>query len=232
MNSESDLLEYYAARAHEYEGVYAKPERQDDLGILHRVLPEFFLARHVLEVACGTGYWTRRIAASAAHVTACDLVEEVLAVAAASQPLIQHVEYRNANAFNLIDVAGDFDAAFAGFWWSHVRRQDLASFLTGLHRRLPLGATVVIVDNRYVSGSNSPITRSDTAGNTYQRRTLNDGTVHEVLKNFPSSAEVVAAITAADGRDVQYRELTYYWYTSHVVGSNVVQPGSSYETGV
>jgi hypothetical protein len=34
-------------------------------------------------------------------------------------------------------VAGDFDAAFAGFWWLHVRRQELVAFLTGLHRRLP-----------------------------------------------------------------------------------------------
>jgi SAM-dependent methyltransferase len=175
----------------------------------------------VLEVACGTGYWTRRIAASAKHVTACDLVEEVLAVAAASQPPSERLEYRKADAFDLMGVAGHFDAAFAGFWWSHVRRQSLLSFLAGLHRRLPQGARVAFVDNRYVPGSNWPITRSDDTGNTYQRRTLDDGTVHEVLKNFPSCADVIGAITAAGGQDVLYRELTYYWYVSYVVGSGL-----------
>jgi demethylmenaquinone methyltransferase/2-methoxy-6-polyprenyl-1,4-benzoquinol methylase len=217
MTHEPDILGYYAARAREYESVYAKPERQNDLGVLHLVVPGFFRGRHVLEVACGTGYWTRRIAASAAHVTACDLVDEVLAVAAASQTPSEHVEYRKADAFHLNDVAGHFDAAFAGFWWSHVRRQDLPPFLNGLHRRLSPGATVVVVDNRYVAGSNWPITRTDDAGDTYQRRTVNDGTEHQVLKNFPSSLEVVAAIAAAGGNDVEYNELTYYWYVSYVV---------------
>lgn len=232
MSNEPDILDYYAARAREYEGVYAKPERQADLNTLHLVLPEFFRERHVLEVACGTGYWTRRIAACALHVTACDLVDEVLVVAAASQSPSERVEYKKADAFKLMDVTGHFDAAFAGFWWSHVQRQDLLPFLAGLHRRLPQGAAVVFVDNRYVPGSNWPITRSDGNGNTYQRRALDDGTVHEVLKNFPSSAEVVGAITAAGGRDVSYRELTYYWYASYVVGSGLSGPASAHQASV
>jgi len=126
---------------------------------------------------------------------------------------------RIADAFALENVIGDFDAAFAGFWWSHVRRQDLMSFLAGLHRRLPNGAVVVFVDNRYVTESSLPITRSDEAGNTYQRRTLNNGMVHEVLKNFPSRREIVAEIAAAGGQDMQYCELAYYWYATYVVGA-------------
>jgi len=218
MANQPDLLGYYAARAREYERVYAKPERQEDLATLHAAVPEFFGGRHVLEVACGTGYWTRRIAATAAHVTACDLADEVLAVASASYAASDRITYRMADAFDLMDVAGQFDAAFAGFWWSHVHRQNLRGFLTGLHRRLSAGAIVVLVDNRYVSGSNWPITRTDDAGNTYQRRTLNDGSVHEVLKNFPSAEEIVSTISAAGGRDVLHRSLTYYWYVSYVVG--------------
>src|SRR5256885_17152605 len=102
MDNEPDILDYYAARAHEYERVYEKPERRDDLAILHRIIPELFLGRDVLEVACGTGYWTRRIGASAAHVTACDLVDEVLALPTAKQPLVQRVEHQTADAFNLV----------------------------------------------------------------------------------------------------------------------------------
>jgi SAM-dependent methyltransferase len=220
VTSEPNILGYYAARAREYESVYAKPERQNDLGVLHTVVPAFFRDRCVLEVACGTGYWTRRIASTATHVTACDLVPDVLTEAATNQPASEAVEYRVADAFQLADVPGEFDAGFAGFWWSHVLRQDLSRFLIGFHRRLPHGTIVLVVDNRYVAGSNWPIARSDDMGNTYQRRQLNDGSVHEVLKNFPSPSEVVAEISAAGGHDIVCRELRYYWYTTYVVGAD------------
>jgi len=82
----SDILDYYSARADEYEQVYAKPERQDDLGRLKALIPSFFVGRRVLEVACGTGYWTRLIAQRAAGVIACDLSPQVLAHAIARQP--------------------------------------------------------------------------------------------------------------------------------------------------
>ena len=56
----------------------------------------------------------------------------------------------------------------------------------GAIRRLEPGATVVIVDNNYVEGSNHRITRTDEKGNTYQRRCLADGREWEVRKNFPT----------------------------------------------
>lgn len=39
-----------------------------------------------------------------------------------------------------------------------------------------------------------PISERDTDGNTYQTRTLNDGSLHRVLKNFPSADEVVGLV--------------------------------------
>jgi 2-polyprenyl-3-methyl-5-hydroxy-6-metoxy-1,4-benzoquinol methylase len=76
-------LPYYAARAHEYERVYSKPERQAELQALKSTIPTFFAAKSVLEVACGTGYWTQYIARTAGTICATDLSEETLAVAKA-----------------------------------------------------------------------------------------------------------------------------------------------------
>jgi ubiquinone/menaquinone biosynthesis C-methylase UbiE len=199
MSSESDLLAYYAARANEYEKVYAKPERQADLRDLHQRMPAYFIDRSVLEIACGTGYWTRLLAARARTITAIDASPEVLAVARTHQPAAHPATFVVADAFALDAVAGSFNAAFVGFWWSHVRQADLPRFLTGLHRRLQPGSLVVVLDNKYVEGSNSPITRTDAEGNTYQRRQLERGTTHEVLKNFPSPTAVQAAIEASGG---------------------------------
>lgn len=212
-----DLLDYYSARAHEYEQVYAKPERQDDLRHLHELVPAFAAGRRVLEVACGTGYWTRDLATRAASVTASDLSPEVLALARARQPAGDPVQFVRADAYALGEVAGAFDAAFVGFWVSHVLRRDLRRFLDGLHRRLSPGSLAMLIDSRYVEGSNWPVTRTDREGNTYQRRRLNDGTLHEVLKNFLTPAEVRDAIAAAGGSRPAVHELTYYWYATYEV---------------
>lgn len=212
---DADLLAYYAARANEYEKVYDKPERLADLARLHEIIPAFFAGRDVLEIACGTGYWTRRIAPVARSIVATDLTVETMAVARANQPDWPHVRFERADAFALGKIAGAFDAAFAGFFWSHVRHRDLQRFLTGLNRKLGAGALVVLVDNRYVEGSNYPITRTDDEGNTYQRRTLEDGSVHEVLKNFPTADELRETLAAAGATDVSVVELQHYWYASY-----------------
>ena len=68
----------------------------------------------------------------------------------------------------------------------------------------------MLVDNNYVPGSNHPITRTDIQGNTYQRRSLDDGSTWEVLKNFPTPTELSAQL-ARHGTEAQIRSLEYYW---------------------
>jgi demethylmenaquinone methyltransferase/2-methoxy-6-polyprenyl-1,4-benzoquinol methylase len=214
------LVEYYRARAAEYEHVYEKPERQADLRRLHETVPAFLAGRRVLEVACGTGYWTRLIAPRARAVIALDLAPEVLELARARQREVAGtVDFRLGDAFALDAVDGDVDAAFAGFWWSHLRRDAVDRFLCGLHRRLPPESPVMVLDNRYVEGSNWPITRRDAAGNTYQWRRLDDGSEHEVLKNFPAPSEVEAAVRSAGGADPAVETLDHYWYATYRTGS-------------
>ena len=221
MTPSADLIEYYRARAHEYERVYEKPERQSDLARLHARVAAAFSGRAVLEVACGTGYWTRRIAPTATGVTGCDLAPEVLELARLQQPTAHPATFVLGDAFSLETVTGDFDAAFVGFWWSHVPMADLPRFLRRLHRRVGVGSRVFIVDNRYVEGSSHPITRVDTAGNSYQERKLADGSQYEVLKNFPAADVVRAAIQRAGAQNVAVYELDYYWYATYAVASAV-----------
>jgi demethylmenaquinone methyltransferase/2-methoxy-6-polyprenyl-1,4-benzoquinol methylase len=216
MSQPSDLLSYYRARANEYEKVYAKPERQADLSVLHAVVPDWAASRHVLDVACGTGYWTRRIAARAAAVTACDRAPETLEVARTQQPPSAPADFLVGDAFALEDIPGAVDAAFVGFFWSHIPRANRRRFLRGLHRRLPRGSRVLILDNRYVAGSNWPITRVDTDGNTYQHRVLDDGTAYEVLKNFPPPDELSEVILSAGAVDLAIHESEYYWYAAYL----------------
>jgi SAM-dependent methyltransferase len=212
------LAEYYQQRANEYDDVYRKPERQRDLAELKRLLPPLVAGRRVLEIAAGTGYWTQVIAPAAASVTATDLNPETLQVAAArdyggAAPLLL-----TADAYRLEAVPGDFDLVFCGFWWSHVPRGDVQRFLAAVCARVEPGATLVLLDNNYVPGSSHPVARTSPDGDTYQLRRLQDGREYEVLKNFPTQAQLagdlapwtIGAAAVAGGR-LRYTALQYYW---------------------
>ena len=204
------LADYYAKRAPEYERIYQKPERQADLCFLCESVAAIFSGRRVLEAACGTGWWTQIIAHTAQLVTATDINEEVLTIAR-TKPLPRgNVVFQRCDAFNLQAVAGEFDAALAAFWWSHLSCRDLCRFLDSLHQRLRPGSVVVFVDNNYVEGSSTPISRRDAEGNTHQLRKLDDGTTTEVLKNFPTEKSIRSTL-ADRSKNLCIDHLTYYW---------------------
>jgi len=204
------MEQYYGKRASEYERIYEKPERQQELEWLRGRIPEIFRDRTVLEVACGTGYWTQYIARSARHVHACDINEPVLEIAREKPIPPDRVTFFKADAITLEGVPAECDAAFAGFWWSHVKKSDLASFVKNLAVHLQPGARVAILDNTFFEGSSTPVSRRDGEGNTYQKRKLANGEEYEVLKNFPTADELRQAV-APVAREAHLESLNYYW---------------------
>ncbi|HEV2211051.1 MAG TPA: methyltransferase domain-containing protein [Verrucomicrobiae bacterium] len=213
MSIEPSMVSYYAERACEYERIYKKPERQADLQKLRRFVENRFAGGDVFELACGTGYWTEILARSAASVVATDINEEVLAIARA-KVLGERVAFRREDAYALSLPAKPFTAALSAFWWSHVPQSKLRDFLRGFHRVLCSGARVIFIDNAYVEGSSTPISRTDEHGDTYQIRRLDDGSTHEVRKNFPTELQLRAAV-AGLASDVRVEFLQYYWILSY-----------------
>ncbi len=208
------LADYYRDRAAEYDAVYTKPERQDDLAWLHDALPRLVTGRRVLEIAAGTGYWTRTLSGSAAAITATDINVETLDLARAREYGPAPVTFESADAYALDQVPGEFDTAFIGFFWSHILRADLPRFCAGLHARLSPDASghrrVIVLDNRYVPGSSHPISRTTAEGDTFQRRTLNDGRSYEIVKNFPSRSQFTTDMAAISAH-VKWTGLRYFW---------------------
>lgn len=208
MESRAALENYYAKRAPEYERIYHKPERQGELAELHSRVRNSFIGLDVIEIACGTGYWTETLARTARSVVAVDVNEEVLAIARL-KPGNASVRFEIADAYALPDL-GPFSGALIAFWWSHMPKSRIRAFLHGLHQRLEPGASVMFIDNTYVAQSSTPIARADAEGNTYQLRKLEDGSLHEVLKNFPTDRELRNAVDDF-GKEVEVQWLKYYW---------------------
>lgn len=204
-----EMRSYYAARAPYYDAVYLKPERREDIAFLSTHLPSRLAGRHVLEVACGTGYWTQHIAPVAARMVATDATPEPLEFARL-RPGTENVSFIQADAYALPLELGRFDGAFAGLWFSHVPIAGRSAFLDSFHALLSSGARIVLIDNGRVQLRDFPIVETDVDGNTYQYRTLRDGSTHRVLKNFPSEAEL-RTLLAPHARTLAFRELENFW---------------------
>lgn len=213
MKKADPLVRYYAQRAGEYERVYQKPERQVELQKLRDYIEKTFAGLDVLEVACGTGYWTEVLARSAASVVATDLTEEVLAIARAKN-LGPKVTLQKEDAYALPSFPRRFNAGLSAFWWSHIPRARLREFLVGFHLALAHGARVVCMDNVYAAGSSTPTSHTDEHGDSYQTRTLEDGSTHEVLKTFWTQAELAAAVEGL-ATEVRIEFWQYYWILNY-----------------
>lgn len=100
-----------------------------------------------------------------------------------------------------------------GFWWSHVPQSRLPGWIEQLLARLEAGAHGVFVDNAYVQASNLPITRTYSQGNTCPLRTLDDGSVPEVSKNFPTREQAFAA-AGPRALDAQWIAFDHCWILS------------------
>lgn len=155
--TDHDLVRYYAQRAGEYEKIYARPERQHDLEIAARWLQSELAQRNVLEIGCGTGYWTKSLNVTAKAILATDRNPEVLAIARAKQYPKSNTTFALADMRALPAANNFFEAIFGGFMWSHLPLQHLDDFLAGWHRLLANGGKMVFIDNVYVEGSSSPL---------------------------------------------------------------------------
>ena len=209
----TDLIAYYKDRAKEYENIYLKPERQDEIKTSTTLLQNLFADKSVFEIACGTGFWTQKIAETATSVFATDINKSVIEVAEQKSYSKKNVTFDLADIFEL-SIKTRHESLFGGFIWSHIKLQDLDKFLEAINNSVLPGSTVVFMDNNFVEGSNHPITNTDPDGNTFQTRKLADGTTHLVLKNFPSE-DFLQNKLADIATDLKFINLKYYWVLSY-----------------
>lgn len=213
-----DMVEYYARRAREYEAIYHHPERQADLDQLRDRLSTIFAGLDVLDVACGTGYWTEYIARSAKSIVATDINDEVMELLHEKDFGSCPVQIVRADAYDLSVIDRTFPACFVGFFWSHIPKQRRQEFLANLHARLQPGAHVVMLDNMFVRGEMTELHRTDEHGNTYRERKLADGSTYEITKNYPTKDEFRRDLNGL-AEVTKWQEFKYYWWAEYQLPS-------------
>ena len=173
---------YYAARAPEYDdwwyrrGRYAmSPEaeaawRADEREV-DAALDALGPLGDVVELAAGTGIWTRKLVRRAERVVALDVNGEVLArnTADAEQRVVDLFEWQPDE---------QFDLCFFGFWLTHVPEGRFDGFWSTVRAALKPGGRVFPVDN---SGGGEA-THVERRGEECELRTLADGRTFEIVK--------------------------------------------------
>jgi demethylmenaquinone methyltransferase/2-methoxy-6-polyprenyl-1,4-benzoquinol methylase len=205
----NEMEEYYAKRASEYENIYLKPERQEFIKDSKNILRQYFLNKNVLEIACGTGFWTEAISEKSTKITAVDINNEVLEIAK-NKKFDCKIDFIQDDSYKLNKITEKYNSLFAGFWLSHVPKTKMKDFIENIHKKLSDNAMVVFIDNIYVEGISTKISRFDTDGNSFQIRKLKDNSEHEVLKNFYDEKSLRDYFENYC-KEIEYHDLKYFW---------------------
>jgi demethylmenaquinone methyltransferase/2-methoxy-6-polyprenyl-1,4-benzoquinol methylase len=182
----SDLLgeqkRYYAERAPEYDDWWYRRGRyelepeplarwQADVAEAQAALDAFAPDGTVLELAAGTGIWTRRLGQLADRVVAVDANAETLALNTTEAELVRAdvFEWRPSERFDLV---------FFSFWLSHVPEARFDEFWALVRSALRPDGRVFLIDS---SAGDKAHTGTDQEGEL-ETRTVADGRAFRIVK--------------------------------------------------
>ena len=201
-----DQIAYYRARAGEYDEWWFRTGRYDrgadfnahwhaETEAVEAALVSSLAARRppdVLELACGTGLFTRLIAPRVARLTAIDASTEVIEINRARAGA-DNVDYVQADLFAWRPVRR-YDAIFFSFWLSHVPQQRFAAFWDLVASALAPGGAVYLIDSAFdpTSTAKDHVLPGREAG--IVTRKLNDGREFRIVKVFYEPAALTAKL--------------------------------------
>ncbi len=191
-----DQIDYYRARAGEYDEWWFRTGRYDrgeplnarwraEVALVEAALDQWLTARAprtLLELACGTGLFTRHLARRVPRITAVDASPEVLALNR-SRVAAAHVKYVEADLFSWRPTKR-YDAVFFSFWLSHVPDDRFAAFWDGVAAALNSDGAAYVIDSAFDPSSMAKDHVLPKPETGVVNRRLNDGREFHIVKRF------------------------------------------------
>ncbi len=178
-------VEYYRLRASEYDAT-AYIDLAGSAERIDRIVAELAPSGSILELACGTGMWTRALAAYSRDITALDASAEPIAIARARCP--DHAHFDLADIFRWRPVRF-YDVVFFAFWLSHVPSARLDRFLSTATDAVAPDGRLLFVDEHA-----DPRQEEWTDDPEIAVRQMTDGSRHEIVKVFVEPEQLAARL--------------------------------------
>lgn len=210
-----NLKEYYSKRAEEYDVVYHRqiPVRLKEQKFIGNEIKKIFKKKYVLELACGTGYWTQYLVGSAKKVLASDISLEMLEIASnrITDPVFQ---FLLGDAYTPPVSVPSFSGAMANFWFSHVPKKQIKEFLTLLHKSVTPNSPILFTDGVYREELGGILIKKEGSEDTWKRRKLENKEEFDILKNYYSKEELEELFSPySDNIKVIY--MTHFWVVTY-----------------
>ena len=225
MGADEDLIDqqkaYYRVRAGEYDEWFLRQGRYDhgpefrtrwerEVEEVRAALERFRPVGRVLELACGTGWWTEQLVRWAGELTAVDASAEVLALNAArvGDPRVRRVQ---ADLFAWTPDGG-YDAVFFSFWLSHVPPERFEAFWEMARGALNPGGRVFFIDSLRSELSTARDHVLPDEDDIIAERKLNDGSRYSIYKIFYHPAQLQARLEGLGWRAAVSSTESFFLY--------------------
>lgn len=216
-------LEYYRARAGEYDEWFLRKGRYDrgpdvnhqwfaEVEAVRRWLAKLGDLGGVLELAAGTGLWTERLAVQSRSIHCVDASPEVLEInRARMQGHADRTVYEVADLFDW-RPSRRFDTVFFAFWHSHVPADRFDAFWELVARALQPQGRAVLIDSLADPTSTARDHVLEDSGEVTRR--LNDGRTFRIVKRFWEPDALAETLAARGWVAALRRTDTYFIYGS------------------
>lgn len=192
----AEQVAYYRKRAGEYDEWWLRTGRYDHGAELNaawtadvievesalRAWLDVRKPREAVELACGTGLFTRWVAPRVGHLLALDASPEVQAINRARVDSA-NVEYALVDLFDWQPQVR-YDLVFMSFWLSHVPDDRFDEFWRRVRAALKHGGAAYVIDSGWdMTSTAKNHARPDRAAGVAERK-LNDGSEYRIVKVF------------------------------------------------
>ena len=202
----SNQIDYYRARAGEYDEWWFRTGRYDhgeefnskwraEVAAVEAAVADWLALRKpgsLLELACGTGLFTRHLAPHVGRLTAVDASPEAIAINR-GRVGAHNVDYVQADLFAWQPRAR-YDAVFFSFWLSHVPDERFAAFWSTVSAALAPGGSVYLIDSAFDPTSTAKDHVLPGRDTEIATRKLNDGREFRIVKIFYEPGALVAKL--------------------------------------
>ncbi|MEE9443699.1 MAG: class I SAM-dependent methyltransferase [candidate division Zixibacteria bacterium] len=204
-------IEYYQKRAAEYDKIYYRdnPMRQAELKDLYGLSQGVLSKLSVLDIACGTGFWTRIISEQAREITGIDINQATLDEAGKKEYNCP-VEFIPGDWRKIPEIDKQFDGLLMTYVLSHVKRQDSDTLRETIKNIIPAGSPAFICDNNLICEMEKELIWDKEKINSYKLRKLENGKKYMILKNYFDNEELLR-IFEQWGKVRRFIFKDYYW---------------------